>query len=78
MLKKLGKKQIVLVGYMAHVCITGTARSGMEMGYDVVVVEDGIGDRDIPGVKAEILVKTVLAELADAIGTVVSSADITS
>src|SRR5579859_461781 len=28
-LKKLGKKQIVLVGYMAHVCITGTARSGM-------------------------------------------------
>lgn len=77
-LKKLGRKQIVLVGYMAHVCITGTARSGMEMGYDVVVVEDGIGDRDIPGVKAEILVKSVLAELADAIGTVVRSADITS
>jgi nicotinamidase-related amidase len=76
-LKKLGKKQIVLVGYMAHVCITGTARSGMELGYDVVVVEDGIGDRDIPGVSAPVLVKTVLAELADAIGTVVKSGEIT-
>ena len=78
MLDRLGRKQIVLVGYMAHVCITGTARSGMEHGYDVIIVEDGIGDRDIPGCKAEVLVKTVLAELADAIGTVVHSSDITS
>jgi nicotinamidase-related amidase len=75
-LKKLGRNQIVLVGYMAHVCITGTARSGMEHGYDVVIVEDGVGDRDIPGVKADLLVKTVLSELADAIGTVVHSSDL--
>jgi len=77
-LKKLGRKQIVLVGYMAHVCITGTARSGMEMGYDVVIVEDGIGDRHIPGVDADLLVKTVLAELSDAIGTVIHSSDISA
>ena len=75
-LKKFGRKQIILVGYMAHVCITGTARSGMEHGYDVVIVEDGVGDRDIPGVKADLLVKTVLLELADAIGTVVHSSDL--
>lgn len=67
----------MLVGYMAHVCVTGTARSGMELGYDVVVVEDGIGDRDVPGASAEVLVKTVLAELGDAIATIVKSTDIT-
>jgi nicotinamidase-related amidase len=28
-LKAAGVKQVVLTGYMAHVCVTGTARSGM-------------------------------------------------
>lgn len=31
-LKKLGVTQIVLTGYMSHVCVTGTARAGMEGG----------------------------------------------
>lgn len=55
---------------MAHVCVSTTARQAAERGYDVVLVEDAIGDRNIPGVKAEELVKVVLAELADAFGTV--------
>ncbi|KAL8991905.1 MAG: hypothetical protein Q9169_007546 [Polycauliona sp. 2 TL-2023] len=55
-LKKLGKTKIVLVGYMAHVCISATSRIGAEMGYDVSVVSDAIGDRDIPGAKAGQLV----------------------
>lgn len=61
---------------MAHVCVSTTARQAAEKGYDVVVAEDAVGDRDIPGVKAEDLVRTSLAELADAFGTVVKSADI--
>jgi hypothetical protein len=43
---------------------------------DVVIVVDGIGDRDVSVASAEVLVKIVLAELADA-GTVVKSSDIT-
>ncbi|KAK2764265.1 phospholipase C type enzyme [Arachnomyces sp. PD_36] len=69
-------KKIVLVGYMAHVCISTTARAGNELGYDVLIAQDGVGDRDIPGVKAEDLVAVALNELADAFGTVVSAADI--
>lgn len=68
--------KIVLVGYMAHVCISTTARAGNELGYDVLVVRDGVGDRDIPGVGGEELTATVLCELADAFGTVVSAKDI--
>lgn len=48
-----------------------TARQGAEKGFDVVIVREAVGDRDIPGVKAEELVKVTLAELADAFGTVV-------
>ncbi|KAF8852349.1 isochorismatase hydrolase-like protein [Acephala macrosclerotiorum] len=74
--KSAGIKKLVLVGYMAHVCVSTTARQAAERGYDVVLVEDAIGDRNIPGVKAEELVKVVLAELADAFGTVLKAADI--
>lgn len=65
-----------LLASMAHVCVSTTARQAAEKGYDVILAEDAIGDRDIPGVKAEDLVKTALAELADAFGSVVQTADI--
>ncbi|KAJ5962914.1 hypothetical protein N7501_007855 [Penicillium viridicatum] len=71
----IGKK-VVLVGYMAHVCVSTTARAAAELGYNVLVVKDAVGDRDIPGVKAETLVSVVLNELADGFGTVVSEEDI--
>jgi nicotinamidase-related amidase len=48
-LEGIGIKKIVLVGYMAHVCVSTTARAGVELGYDVLLAADGIGDRDIPG-----------------------------
>lgn len=75
-LKKWGIKKVVLTGYMAHVCVSTTARQAAQRGYDVIVVEDGIGDRDIPGVKGDELTKVTLAELGDVFATVVNSADI--
>ena len=61
---------------MAHVCVTTTARQAEEKDYDVILAEEAIGDRDIPGVKAEDLVRITLAELSDAFGTVVKVGDI--
>lgn len=77
-LKGLGDvgKKIVLVGYMAHVCVSTTARAGAERGYDIVLAKEAIGDRDIPGVSGQEVTETVLKELADAFGTVVSVEDI--
>ncbi|KAK3175868.1 hypothetical protein OEA41_007190 [Lepraria neglecta] len=75
-LEKVGKKKIVLAGYMAHVCISNTSRAGAELGYDVSVLSDGIGDRDIPGASAKQLVDTTLAELGDVSATVISSKDL--
>jgi nicotinamidase-related amidase len=69
-------KKLVLVGYMAHVCVSTTARAAAELGYDPVIVREAVGDRDIPGVNAKTLVSVVLSELADGFGTVVSEQEI--
>ncbi|KAJ5155960.1 Isochorismatase-like protein [Penicillium capsulatum] len=69
--------KIVLIGYMAHVCVSTTARAGSELGYEVLITRDAVGDREIPGVSAEDLVAVTLSELADAFGTIVSADDIT-
>lgn len=75
-IKGTGKGKIVLTGYMAHVCVSTTARQAAEQGLDVVIAEGAVGDRDIPGVKAEDLVRITLAELADAFGSVVKAESI--
>ncbi|KAH8728023.1 Isochorismatase-like protein [Phaeosphaeriaceae sp. PMI808] len=75
-LESWGIKKVVLTGYMAHVCVSTTAREASQKGYEVVLVEDAIGDRDIPGVKGDELTRVALAELADAFGTVLKSSEI--
>ncbi|KAK9368017.1 Isochorismatase-like protein [Lipomyces kononenkoae] len=72
-LKGTEKNKVVLTGYMAHVCVSTTARQAAEQGYDVIIVADAVGDRDIPGAKAEEVVKMTLVELGDAFGTIVNS-----
>jgi len=72
----MGKK-VVLTGYMAHVCVSTTARAAAEKGYDVILAEDAIGDRDIPGgLTGDKLTEVSLKELGDAFGTVVPAAEV--
>ncbi|KAI1109936.1 Isochorismatase-like protein [Nemania sp. NC0429] len=77
-LEGTGRKKVVLTGYMAHVCVSTTARQGAERGWDVIVARDAVGDRHIPGVDAAELVRVALSEIADAFGTVLESGDISS
>lgn len=60
----------------AHVCVSTTTRQAHEKGWDTIVVEDCVGDRDIPGTTGPELTRVVLAELADFFATVVHSKDI--
>ncbi|KAJ7614850.1 Isochorismatase-like protein, partial [Roridomyces roridus] len=73
---KIGLKKVVLTGYMAHVCVSTTARKAYQLGYEVLAVEDAIGDRDIPGATGEEVTKMVLVKLGDVFATVVKSSDI--
>jgi nicotinamidase-related amidase len=76
LIQKTGKNQLVIVGYMAHICVSTTTRQAAEKGYDVILAKEAIGDRDIPGTDGAKLVEVVLNELADGFGTVVSVKDI--
>jgi len=69
-------KKTVLTGYMAHVCVSTTARQGNDLGYNVVLAKDAIGDRDIPGLSGSEVTEATLKELSDAFGTVVPSSEI--
>lgn len=91
-LKSTGLKKIVLTGYMvsrlgtqsddlligrqAHVCVSTTARDGARLGYDVLLAEDAVGDRDIPGASGAEVTKMVMHELGDAFATVIQSSDV--
>jgi nicotinamidase-related amidase len=58
------------------VCVSTTARDAARLGYDVLIAEDAVGDRDIPGASGADVTKMVMVELADAFATVVKSSDI--
>lgn len=57
-------------------CVSTTARDGARLGYDVLIAEDCVGDRDIPGGSGAEVTKMVMHELADAFATVVQSSEI--
>lgn len=75
-IKGTKKQKLVLTGYMAHVCVSTTATQAAEKGYDVILAEGAIGDRDIPGETAADLVKVTLHGLADSFGSVVKASSI--
>jgi nicotinamidase-related amidase len=60
----------------AHVCVSTTARQASDKGWEVLIVRDGVGDRDIPGVDGVHLTEVVLNELKDVFGTVIDSHEI--
>ncbi|KAI6790294.1 hypothetical protein KC361_g8024 [Hortaea werneckii] len=75
-LQSTGSRKLVLCGYMAHVCVSTTARDAARLGYEVLVVADCVGDRDIPGASGPEVTKMVLHELGDAFATIVQSSEI--
>ena len=69
-LKKLGVKQLVLAGFMTHMCINSTARGAFNLGYSPTVVASATATRDLPlpgggQVPAEALQAASLATLRD-------------
>ncbi|KAJ4018265.1 hypothetical protein NW761_015206 [Fusarium oxysporum] len=75
-LKETGLSKLVLTGYMAHGCVSSTAREATTLGYEVIIVEDGVGQRNMKDIPASEIKKVALTETGDMFGTVVSSAEI--
>lgn len=76
-LDALGKKDVVLAGFMTHMCVEATARAALDLGYKPTVVASATATRDIPdplgagAIAAAEVQRNALAALNDRFATVV-------
>ncbi len=76
-LKATGVKNLVVVGFMTHMCINSTARGAFNLGYTVTVPAAATATRALPApdgsvVDAAVLQSAALAALADLFAVVVT------
>lgn len=75
-LERAGVKDVVLAGFMTHMCVNSTARSAFSHGFSPTVVAAATATRDLPNpdgsaVPAEALQAASLAALGDLFAVVV-------
>ena len=78
-LKRLGRKDLIVVGFMTHMCVSTTVRSALDHGYRCTVVAAACASRDLPDgrggvVPAAEVHRVELAALGDRFAAVVPTA----
>lgn len=73
----MGRPELILAGFMTHMCISATARAALDLGVRTTVVAAATATRDIPDplggvIPAATVHRTALAELADRFAMVVA------
>ena len=72
-----GKRELVLAGFMTHMCVEATARSALDHGYKATVIAAATATRDLPdpvggsGIPAAEVQRNALAALNDRFAVVV-------
>ena len=78
-LKAMGATNLVLAGFMTHMCVNSTARGAFNLGYAPTVVAAATATRALPGVTGEpvpaaVMQTASLAAMADLFAIVVPAA----
>ncbi|HEY7610133.1 MAG TPA: cysteine hydrolase family protein [Alphaproteobacteria bacterium] len=79
-LAKTGKRNLVVCGFMTHMCISSTVRAALDLGFRSIVPASATATRDLPDpltgavVPARTLQSASLAALSDRFATVVGDA----
>ena len=79
-LQSAGCKNLVLAGFMSHMCVNSTARGGFDRGYAVSVVENATATRSLPDgkgdeISAAEIQRTSLRGLADLVAIIVGDSN---
>ncbi len=79
MLRELGAKELIVAGFMTHMCVSSTVRAALDLGYRCTVVGNAAATRDLPDgqggvLAADALHRASLAALADRFAIVVDDA----
>jgi nicotinamidase-related amidase len=78
-LQRTGRRNLVLAGFMTHMCVGATARAALDLGYQSTVPSDATATRALPShdgaapIPAETVHRIALAELADRFAIVAPS-----
>lgn len=80
-LAALKKPEIVLVGFMTHMCVEATARAAIDLGFKASVIAAATATRDLPdplgqgAIPATDVQRNALAAIADRFATIVPDVD---
>ncbi len=79
-LSGLGRNELILAGFMTHMCVSSTARAALDLGYRCTLVAGATATRDLPGadggvIPAEAVQAASLAALADRFAVLAARAD---
>jgi nicotinamidase-related amidase len=81
-LQQIGRRNLILAGFMTHMCISASARAALDLGYQTTVTADCTATWALPAhdgsapIAAEIVHRTALAELGDRFAAIVTARDI--
>lgn len=75
-IRRTGRKNLIIAGFMTHNCVSSTARAARDLGYAPTIVAAATATRDLPDgkgglVPAPVLQAASLAALADRAARVV-------
>jgi nicotinamidase-related amidase len=78
-----GRRELILAGFQTHMCVSSTARAGLDLGYRVTIAGDACATRALPDalggapIAGAEINRIALAELADRFAIVAPVAAIT-
>jgi nicotinamidase-related amidase len=69
-LSKAARKDIIVAGFMTHMCVSSTARAALDLGWRVTIDAGACATRDLPDgagscIEADVVHKVALVELSD-------------
>ncbi len=79
-LTAIGRKDLVLAGFMTHMCVSSTARAGLDLGFRITVDANSCATRDLPDgrggtIAAATIHDIALAELSDRFAIIARGGD---
>lgn len=77
LIQATGKTELILAGFMTHMCVSATAMAALDLGYKTTLVAAATATRDLPDldggvIPAETVQRAALAALADRFATIVA------
>ncbi len=79
-LEEIGRKELIVCGFMTHMCVSSTVRAALDLGYRNTVVARAAATRDLPMagggvIDGSSLHEASLAALADRFAIIAETAD---